>query len=527
MRRETKAFTFQVKAVNDELGLIEAYGSVFDIPDEGDDVVRPGAFKRTIQNSKARVQAGKAKFLAVMLWQHDPHQPIGGWTDLEEDAHGLKCTGQIILTTQLGREVYELIKAGVINEFSIGYDILSGGASYDKSTGYRNLKELRLWEISPVTFAMQPEALLTGVKSACGSTSWPLADRDTAWSGSNAHSQIVKWASNDDGSLDQSKMKSVHFWYDPDSASHVTAYKLPFCYIENNTPVAVPKGVFGCAAVMQGARGGADIDDEDAVKSKIAMYYRKMAKAFDDDSIKVPWSDGKSSEREIEKKDFNDHYRQEAVEDWLYYEFKNLTCALYKALIDAFMIGDSPQDDVITTILSDSHANAPGFVSTLEAWVQRGVQLGASHYLQETLEAHGIDGETNVGYPYGGYMSRRMTMETKVGRAISASNAEKIQAHVDSVKDMATKAMQMMQEHTKALNSAADDLATVLQGSEAAYGSDPGTPAPGQQEGKAVPYRSGTRGAPSHSSLFDQDTVSEQDIQQAIERLRSLRAETY
>jgi uncharacterized protein len=162
--RETKQFHFSCKAVDDDQGLIEAYGSVFDTVDQGDDTVKPGAFKRTIQNSKQRVQAGKAKFLAAMLWQHDANQPIGGWTDLKEDAHGLLCKGQIVLSTQLGKECYELIKAGVIDQFSIGYDIPSGGAFYDKSTGVRNLTELRLWEVSPVTFAMNQEALLVGVK---------------------------------------------------------------------------------------------------------------------------------------------------------------------------------------------------------------------------------------------------------------------------------------------------------------------------------------------------------------------------
>ena len=164
MNRETKSFIMQVKATDDDQGLIEAYGSVFDYRDQGGDVVKPGAFKRTIQNSKSRVSDGKAKFLIPMLWQHNEKCPIGGWYELKEDDKGLKCKGQIILTTQLGREAYELIKAGVVNEFSIGYDIPKGGANYDKATGDRNLTEVRLWEISPVTFAMNDESLLVGVK---------------------------------------------------------------------------------------------------------------------------------------------------------------------------------------------------------------------------------------------------------------------------------------------------------------------------------------------------------------------------
>lgn len=162
---QLKTFSFSVKATDDEQGLIEAYGSVFDNTDSYDDVVRPGSFKRTIQNSKSRVQDGKSTFLIPMLFQHDPDRPIGGWKSLEENSHGLLCKGQIVLSTQLGRETYELIKAGVINEFSIGFDIPKGGSFYDKETGLRNLTEIRLWEISPVSFAANREALLVGVKA--------------------------------------------------------------------------------------------------------------------------------------------------------------------------------------------------------------------------------------------------------------------------------------------------------------------------------------------------------------------------
>jgi HK97 family phage prohead protease len=389
MKLEHKTIAFSVKALDDDQGLIEAYGSVFDVEDQGGDVVQPGAFKRTIQNSKARKDAGKAKFLATMLYQHDPDRPIGGWYDLSEDTHGLKCKGQIVLSTQLGRETYELIKAGVINEFSIGYDIPSGGATYDKSSGARLLKELRLWEISPVTFAMNQEALLTSVKST-------------------------------------------------------------------------------------------------------------------DKTVMTP----------IQRKDFNDHYRQASIEDWLYYDFNNLVNALKQSLIDEFMIGDEPEQDTVNTILNDSPENKMGFISALKAWVEKGIQLDASNYLQETLEAHGMSGSPNY------FMSneRARDMNTKAGRAISAATQDKLQAHIDNIRNMADEHKKAMNEHIKAMHSAADDLATMLQGSEAAYGTDEGKPETGQ-EGKAAPY-TGTRGAQSHP--LDNSTVDENELENALSILRSL-----
>lgn len=402
MTRQHKTFSFHVKAADDELGTIEAYGSVFDVPDYGDDIVRPGAFKRTIQHAKSRIEAGKARFLAVMLYQHDPDRPIGGWTDLQEDDNGLKCKGRIVLETQLGRETYALIKAGVIDQFSIGYDVPSGGATYDKSSGYRELKELRLWEISPVTFAMQPEALLTGVKGASGGA-FPLADRNTTWSKSKALQDIQEATGGD-----WSKAAKYFFWIAKSIPEKEADCKLPFVANVGGTMKAVPQAIISCAGVIQGAMGGADIDDVDGVKKKIAAYYHKM-------DMSPPWDSSEKSMQEIDN------------------------------------------------------------------------------------------------------------LEHKAGRAISAVNSDKIQAHVDNLRSMAEEhknAMQKaMQMHIKAINSAADDLATILQGSEAAYGADNGTPDAGQQEGKSASSLIETRAAAPHPSF--EDTADDAGLSALLDVLRS------
>jgi HK97 family phage prohead protease len=501
MKLEHKTISFSVKALDDGQGLIEAYGSVFDVEDQGGDVVQPGAFKRTIQNSKARKEAGKAKFLATMLYQHDPDRPIGGWYDLTEDQHGLKCKGQIVLTTQLGRETYELIKAGVINEFSIGYDIPSGGATYDKSSGARLLKELRLWEISPVTFAMNSEALLTSVKGASGG-SFPLAPDTTPWSKSKAIKDI-----EDVTGGDWSKAAKYFFWTAKSPPETEADCKLPFVCKVDGAMKAVPRAIETVAAVLQGSMGGANIDDVDAVKSKVASYYKKMGKT-------PPW-DNKSVMTPIQRKDFNDHYRQASIEDWLYYDFNNLVNALKQSLIDEFMIGDEPEQDTVNTILNDSPSNKMGFISALKAWVEKGIQLDASNYLQETLEAHGMSGSPNY------FMSneRARNMYTKDGRTISKATSDKLQAHIDNIRSMADEHKKAMNEHIKAMHSAADDLATILQGSESAYGTDEGKPETGA-EGKAAPY-TGTRGAQSHP--LDNSTVDENELENALSILRSLR----
>ena len=166
--REAKTLHMQVKALGEsedgQFGYIEAYGAIFNNVDEGNDRIVLGAFTRTIQNSKARAKSRQKKYLAPMLWQHDTNELIGGWTNLSEDQIGLKGTGEIALATQRGAEYYALAKAGMTDQFSIIYDVPSGGAKYDKS-GVRDLTEIRLFSIDPVTFAMNDATYMINVKA--------------------------------------------------------------------------------------------------------------------------------------------------------------------------------------------------------------------------------------------------------------------------------------------------------------------------------------------------------------------------
>src|SRR6266851_4318847 len=171
MSRETKTLQFKVKATGittDEdgqrLGHLEIYGAAFGNIDEGNDRINKGAFTRTISNSKARAKARDKKYALKMLWQHDSNEIIGGWEDLSEDTEGLRAKGDVALKTQRGAEFYELAELEMIDEFSIIYEVMPGGAKYDKS-GVRDLTELRLFSIDPVTFPMNDDPHIIKIKS--------------------------------------------------------------------------------------------------------------------------------------------------------------------------------------------------------------------------------------------------------------------------------------------------------------------------------------------------------------------------
>lgn len=112
----------------------------------------------------------------------------------------------------------------------------------------------------------------------------PLADRDREWDGAAAEKRVRAWAGAEDEPNE--KYRDAHVWYDADAKGNFTAYKLLIADVVGGKLVAVPRGVFAAAAVMQGSRGGVDLPakDVDRVKSHLAKYYAKL-----DDT--PPWED--------------------------------------------------------------------------------------------------------------------------------------------------------------------------------------------------------------------------------------------
>lgn len=157
MERKFFNGAFSLKAAG-ESGLIEGYGAVFGNLDSYGDVILPAAFTASL---KEWSDAGRS---VPMLWQHNKAQPIGVWPDLVADDHGLKVSGQLILDVAQAREAHALVKGGAVTGLSIGYSPIKATRSAD--TGVRVLEQIRLYEISLVTFPANEAALVTGVKGS-------------------------------------------------------------------------------------------------------------------------------------------------------------------------------------------------------------------------------------------------------------------------------------------------------------------------------------------------------------------------
>jgi HK97 family phage prohead protease len=107
------------------------YAAVFDAPDRGGDVIRPGAFG-------ARVRR------VPLLWQHRG-EPIGVIETIGEDARGLRVTGRVDAPDLAG-----LVARGAVSGLSFGYRVTEATQGR-----WREIRALELCEVSLVARPMQ------------------------------------------------------------------------------------------------------------------------------------------------------------------------------------------------------------------------------------------------------------------------------------------------------------------------------------------------------------------------------------
>ena len=112
----------------------------------------------------------------------------------------------------------------------------------------------------------------------------PLAERDREWDGDEANKRVRRWADAEDSP--NAKYRKAFVWYEPDDEDKFKGYKFQIADIVDGKLKAVPRGIFQAAAVMQGARGGADLPKGDIpkVRKHLARYYDKLGDT-------PPWED--------------------------------------------------------------------------------------------------------------------------------------------------------------------------------------------------------------------------------------------
>jgi len=126
-----------------------------------------GAFAASLAGWKTR---GK---LPKMLWQHglgaaaEDKMPVGYWTTMEEDQHGLKVAGQLDpIDTERGRTLLAGLRNGSIDAMSITYSAVDFAHGKTAADPYRTITRVELYEVGPVLWGMNPLAGVEDAKAA-------------------------------------------------------------------------------------------------------------------------------------------------------------------------------------------------------------------------------------------------------------------------------------------------------------------------------------------------------------------------
>lgn len=144
---------FEVKDMDAGKREVAIYLAKFDIIDSDSDMIRKGAFTKSIQEHGVNSSSNRK---IAFLRHHDWTKQIGKFNQLGEDEIGLFAVGQLGTST-IGEDAWKDYEEGIIREHSIGFKYIADKMKWieDKSLpsgGFYDIKELMLWEGSAVTF---------------------------------------------------------------------------------------------------------------------------------------------------------------------------------------------------------------------------------------------------------------------------------------------------------------------------------------------------------------------------------------
>ena len=148
-----KSSKLAIKDLDTGSNTVSMYLNAFDVIDSDKDIIRQGAFKKSIQERGPLSQSNrKIAFLRYHNWE----MPIGKFLELREDKTGLFAVAQLGNST-IAKDAMEDYKDGIIREHSIGFQYIKDKVEFieaknDSEEDYFNIKEVILWEGSAVTF---------------------------------------------------------------------------------------------------------------------------------------------------------------------------------------------------------------------------------------------------------------------------------------------------------------------------------------------------------------------------------------
>jgi HK97 family phage prohead protease len=150
-------------------GIVTGYFSRFGNVDSDGDIIKAGAFAKTVKEQGPNSAQPRIKH----LMNHNPSMPLGKLLSLKEDSTGLVYESQVG-SHALGQDFIKMVESGLITEHSIGYKTIKRNQLQDYSGYQRNpskgmfeITEAKLFEGSSLTaWGANPLTPLTGLKNA-------------------------------------------------------------------------------------------------------------------------------------------------------------------------------------------------------------------------------------------------------------------------------------------------------------------------------------------------------------------------
>lgn len=150
----TKSNNLSLKNFDNKQGLVEFYFASFNTKDSDNDIILPGAYKKTLEENKARIKH---------LKNHDTTLAPGVVKDFFTDDLGVIVKSQL-LTTTLGVDTLKEYEGGQITEHSQGFQIID--EEFSEQDGAFIIKEIKLWEVSTLNaWGANSNTPVVGIKS--------------------------------------------------------------------------------------------------------------------------------------------------------------------------------------------------------------------------------------------------------------------------------------------------------------------------------------------------------------------------
>ena len=178
---EYKSFPALVTGTDEAQGIVETVFAVFGNIDGGDDIIHPGSFTKTFvergrkvkvldhHNASSIMNVIAEPPLALRELRRD-ELPQELLQQYPEATGGAYAKVRMLMDTPEGNGSFIRLRAKAVDEWSFGYDALDVDYTKmmrgDKEITVRNLRTIKLYELSPVIWGMNSATTTLGAKDA-------------------------------------------------------------------------------------------------------------------------------------------------------------------------------------------------------------------------------------------------------------------------------------------------------------------------------------------------------------------------